>query len=293
VSISDVGLAAVFGLLTALSNGLAVTTQHIASTRERGQGNAFRIALNLARQPLWLLGWLALVGSLVFQALALHFGPLAEVQPLLVSELVIALVLRRYWRHQRLRTLTWRAALATTVFLALFLVMTSPSSGTSRVTSSTWWLSSFVVTILAGVVTVSTSRSSQRIRAAGWGAVTALLWALEAAFIKAMTDSFASYGLWHSFSKWPVYAVIVCGVAGLLSEQVALHVGPLSVSQPFIVILDPVASIALGVAIYHERFRTSIVALVVGAGAFIVMCVGAFIMIETAPDTVEPEPRSA
>jgi len=29
----------------------------------------------LFRQPLWLLGWVALFGSLIFQALALHFGP--------------------------------------------------------------------------------------------------------------------------------------------------------------------------------------------------------------------------
>src|SRR5690242_5283186 len=59
-----------------------------------------RLALYLPRQPLWLLGVAAAVGSFVFQALALHNGPMSVVQPLLITELIFALVLRRVWIHQ-------------------------------------------------------------------------------------------------------------------------------------------------------------------------------------------------
>jgi hypothetical protein len=48
----------------------------------------------------------------------------------------------------------------------------------------------------------------------------------------------------------------VCLVTRLL-EQAALHVGPLSVSQPALVIIDPFASIALSVWLFDERFTDS------------------------------------
>jgi hypothetical protein len=40
------------------------------------------------------------VGSYVFQAVALHNGPMSVVQPVLVTELVFVLVLRRVWIGQ-------------------------------------------------------------------------------------------------------------------------------------------------------------------------------------------------
>ena len=87
-------IAVLFALATALANAIAVATQHVASTATP-QARGWRLVRNVVRHPLWMVGWLALGGSLVFQALALHFGPLSLVQPMLVSELVMALVLRR------------------------------------------------------------------------------------------------------------------------------------------------------------------------------------------------------
>src|SRR5487761_2071065 len=84
-------MAVLFGLLTALANASAVSTQHVASTSGSGHRSGWQLFLFLLRQPLWLLGWVAMACSLIFQALALHFGPLSVVQPLLVSELLMAL----------------------------------------------------------------------------------------------------------------------------------------------------------------------------------------------------------
>ena len=38
------------------------------------------------------------------------------------------------------------------------------------------------------------------------------------------------------------------------SSNAALHVGPLWVSQPFLVIIDPIVSVALSVWLFGERF---------------------------------------
>jgi hypothetical protein len=46
------------------------------------------------RQHVWLLGALFMAGTFGFQALALYFGPLSVVQPVLVLELIFTLGLR-------------------------------------------------------------------------------------------------------------------------------------------------------------------------------------------------------
>src|SRR5215470_12127623 len=74
-------LAVVFALAAALANAVNVLTQHKASIGAPKRVKGWRLALYLPRQPLWLLGVAAAVGSFVFQALALHNGPMSVVQP--------------------------------------------------------------------------------------------------------------------------------------------------------------------------------------------------------------------
>ena len=66
------------------------------------------------------------------------------------------------------------------------------------------------------------------------------------------------------FIHWPVYALAAGGVAALFLEQAALHVGPLRASQPFMVIIDPIVSIALSVWLFGERFTADAAVLAVG-----------------------------
>ncbi len=99
-------MTVVYALLTALSNALNVTTQHKASIASPPRAKGWRLITYLFKNPLWLFGWVALAGSFVFQALALRDGQLSVVQPLLVTELVFVLVLRRLWIHQTIRQVT-------------------------------------------------------------------------------------------------------------------------------------------------------------------------------------------
>ena len=85
----------VFALLAALSNAVNEATQHIASTAAPPKSSGWRLVVYLFRSPLWLFGWVALIAAFVFQALALNKGQLSIVQPVLATELVFMLVLRR------------------------------------------------------------------------------------------------------------------------------------------------------------------------------------------------------
>ena len=93
-------LTVVFALAAAFSNAVNLMTQHSASAGAPKREKGWRLVGYLFRQPLWLLGWIAAVGGFAFQAVALHYGQLSVVQPILVTELVFVLVLRRVWIRQ-------------------------------------------------------------------------------------------------------------------------------------------------------------------------------------------------
>jgi len=284
-------MAVLFGLLTALSNALAVTMQHIASTSESKHSSWWRLILYLLRHPLWLLGWVAMLGSLVFQALALHFGPLSVVQPLLVTELIMALALRRIWLRQTIEFASWVAAAVTGAGLIAFLVATSPTESAYTPDARGWIVASALSLGAVAVLVAMAQRGSPSRRAGLFGAATAISWAIEATFIKATTDTISAYGVGGVFEHWPVYALVVGGAIGLFCEQSALHVGPLAVSQPFIVIVDPIVSVMLGVWLYHERLQVGAANLAVGFIGFTVMCVGIVAMTRTAPPTLSADVR--
>ena len=67
-----------------------VLQQRAASTRPTDEQFSLRMLANLARNKIWLTGIGAAVLSYGLQAVALAFGPLALVQPLVVSELLWA-----------------------------------------------------------------------------------------------------------------------------------------------------------------------------------------------------------
>ncbi len=276
-----------FALLAAFSNALNVVTQHKASIGDPRHRKGWRFVRYLVTNPLWLFGWIALAAAFVFQALALHNGKMSVVQPLLVTELVFALVLRRVWIHQGIRGVTWWAAAATCVCLAAFIAMSEPAGGTSQPTGGVWIPAMVATGGGAGVLALLGARGSSVRRAALLGAATSVLWALVAAFIKATTDSLTQFGLGGMFAHWPVYALAATGLAAELLNQAALHVGPLSVSQPLIVIVDPIVSIALSVWVYGETFDADAPKLFVAALAFAGMCLAAIVLARTAPATME------
>jgi len=287
-------IAIVCALLTALANGLAVTTQHIASTSSDSRLRGWRFLVYLLHHPLWLFGWLAMGASLLFQSLALHFAAMSLVQPLLVTELVLALVLRRFWLRQRVSGRAWMASLVATLALALFLAMVAAtSSATTSITTwvapSAWSVAAVALMFLGGL------RGSPSRRASCWGAATAVLWALEAALIKECTDVLAGRGFSGLVVHWSFCAFVLCGVAGLLCEQSALHVGPLRNSQTAIVVVDPVVSVALGIWIFHERLGGSLLAHAVAFSSLVVALAATAVLIVATPDnlaaTSRPSPR--
>jgi hypothetical protein len=267
--------AIVFAVLSALSNACSAVLQRLAVVDRTSQAKSvWRTAIDLVRQPIWLLGVLFLVGTFGFQALALYFGPLSVVQPVLVLELIFTLGLRVFVLHDGIASRTWSAALMICVGLATFLVVASPSEGTHVPTARQWIVAVSTRGAVVLVLLLLSRYGSPARRAALFGAATAVVWSVDAAFVKQTVDVLAHGGLLGLLVHWPLYAMIATGVLGTVLLQGAYAVGPLAASQSTLLIVDPLVSIALGIELFQEQLRTgpvyvfgSVVALaVLGAG---------------------------
>ncbi len=282
----------VYALLAALGNALNVVAQHVASIASPKKATGWRLVGYLFRSPLWLFGWIALAAAFLFQALALHAGQMSVVQPLLVTELVFALVLRRTWIRQPIRPATWWAAAVTCASLGVFLATAEPRGG-NPVPASHAWITAGVATVGAAVALMLLGlRGPPARRAALLAIASGIMWALVATFIKTTTETLSQFGAGGMFTHWPVYALAFSGAAAETLQQATLHVGPLSVSQPLLVIVDPVVSIALSVWIFGEYFTTNPLLLTVSSAAFAAMCVAVSVLTRTAPATMSAPARA-
>lgn len=280
-------LAVVFAVASAFSNALTLIAQHLASITAPRREQGWRLVAYLIRQPLWLAGGAAGVAAFAFQALALHFGLLSVVQPLLLVELVFVLVLRRVWIGQDISRTAWVSAGVVCVSLALFLGLSEPTGGTASPSKGDWLSGLITATAVIAVLSASGLRGSPTRRAAVLAAAGSLTWALMATFIKTATQILAVSGFVGLIENWSPYALAAAAAAGTLLEQSALHVGPLSVSEPILVVVNPVASIALSVWVFDEQFSASPARVSIAFGAFAVMVVAVVELSRAAPKNID------
>jgi hypothetical protein len=278
----------VFALVAAFSNGANVITQHAASIGAPKREKGLHLVRYLFRQPLWLLGWVAALGGFVFQALALREGQLSVVQPLLVTELVFVLLMRRMWFRQDIAAAAWAAAAVVCVAIAVFLSVAEPTGGKASPETADWLSALLVFGGVVGLLTVAGMRGSPLRRTIAFALAGALAWALMAVFLKSTTDTLATFGILGMLSRWPVYALAVAALSGTLLEQAALHAGPLSVSQPLLIVVNPLASIVLSIWLFEEHFTSSPPRIAIAVVSFAVMAVGVVELSRKAPQNMAP-----
>ena len=276
--------AIVFAILSALSNACSAVLQRLAVVnRTPAARPGFRTMIELVRQPAWLLGALFLAGTFGFQALALYFGPLSVVQPLLVTELIFTLGLRVFLLHDRIASRTWSAAFTICLGLAAFLVVASPAQGTHVPDAGQWLLAVGTRGPVVLALLLLGRYGSPARRAALVGAATAIVWSVDAAFVKQATDVLAHSGPLGLLTSWPLYAMIATGVLGTTLLQGAYAAGPLAASQSTLLIVDPLASIVLGIELFHEQLGSGPGYALGAVGSLAVLAAGVVMLSIWAP----------
>jgi len=245
----------VLALAAALVSASAGITQRLGlETAPEGSAMRLQLVTHAMRRGIWLIGFALLLLQFVLQAMALRFGQLSVVQPLLTMDLLFVVTILAVLFHRRIGWREWTGAVAIVLGLASFLAIAHPATGRGNVGSHAWGLVTACTLLAAVGLVVAAQRGPRWWRAAAYGAASAMLFAYNAALTKA-TTSLITQGWGHVFIHWEPYGIAVTGLAGFFLLQNALHAGPIAASRATLVTCNPLASIAIGAGVFGERLR--------------------------------------
>lgn len=278
------GLAVTFALLSALTVAFSTSVQHQAAEHAPASvTGTWALLRHLVRRPLWLLGQVLGTAALVLHALALHYGPIALVQPVVISGIVIAVPVRAAIARRLPGRREVVAVLIASAGLATFLVVSSPSQGRHAGLGPLPLLMVLGCLAVAGAGVASVRRVPDPTgRAFLLGAAAGILFALVAVLLKMSLDEFAQDGLTGVVATWPVYVLCVAGVGGVLCNQVAYRSARLSSSMPVLNVVDVLLALVFGYVVFHEVPRHSPGVLVLEAAALVAMLAGLWILARDA-----------
>jgi hypothetical protein len=273
--------AILLSIVASLCTATSSVCQRIGASRDEAEGFDLRLPWRLARRPVWLLGLASMILGFAFQVSALHFGPLALVQPILALELLFVFGYLAFPGRSRVmvRPRDWLAVAAMSAGIGCFLGVASPSGGRLDARASLWWpvgLLTLGLVVLALAVTYGPARrhvASGPRRAAVLGAATGISWGFVAAVIKELSSRLGE-GLNAVATSWPLYVLIVTGAATLVLSSHALAAGPLAASQPGFTILDPLWASLLGSFLFGEHVKAGALDLSLEALALAVIVAG-------------------
>ena len=254
-------------VLVALASAICFA---IAVVIQQRAASAHGAHLSLIWTPLWLLGGAVDVCGFLLQVVALHLGGVVATQVLLVSMLPFGLLFGRV----RLGRLGWAAVGCIGVGLAGILLAADPRPGSGEGRSLI--AAVVVIAVIVGVLVVVTAHDPVR-AAVGQAVAAGLLFALTATVAHAVGDELTADGVTATLSRPEVYLLAAVASSGLALEQRAFASGPLAMNLVVLTLLDPLASLGLGVVVAGDRLRAgpytaaAVVAAGIGAAGVVVL----------------------
>ena len=218
-------------LVAAFANAVSSICQRLGvEDAPPGNGPSLGLVRHMIQRPIWILGFAIMALGYAAQSVALHLGALNEVQPLMVSELVILVFILWLWFSTPLRARDLAAALATALGLAVGLT----------------------VSVVVGALVLLGTRGPAWWRALLLGAGASVGFALLAAITKSMTNLLVA-GWSPLLTSWQLYALCAIGLGSFIVMQSAFQVGPFAASQSTLILMNPLVSIAIGHVLYGEN----------------------------------------
>jgi len=272
----------VLGLAAALVLGVAEVADQRSTKRVRQRRVLSpTIFVDLVRQPLWLASIVGTVLGFALQVLALRFGPLALVEPLLVCDLIFAVLLASYL-SRRFDPVLLGGVLATAAGVAGFLAVAQPTSGKSSV--------GFLVILPLGAGFAAAvggclvlARRGGNVRPLALAVACGICYGTAAFLIKLVVAPTGA-GLAGVLTDWPIYALAVVGPLGFLLNldafQQSVLIAPVI---SIITVCDPLISVALAALWLDEKLSSSPAGIAGEVVALAIMSAGIVVVAHRAP----------
>ncbi len=264
------GGAASFAVSSALQ-------QRAARATPADESLSWRLIADLLHRRIWLIGMGCVLFGFALQATALSLAPVAVVEPLIATELVLALPLASRLRRRRLGPREWLGAAAVSSGVGLFMAVSSPQGGNPEPSLVTW-ISVGLPVLAAGGCAIALAGKDETPRRACFLAVAAgLCFALLALIIQSLDTLFAS-GPVAAFTSWQPYTLAILGPIGFTVAQSAYQAAPLAISLPIIDSVEPTGAVIFSVLAFHQNLSFSPTSLALESLGALTALVGIFLL---------------
>lgn len=264
-------LAVLFALCAAVFAAVGIVVRQRATMDVPAEKGVSTVMLRtLLRRKLWWAGTASAVAGYVFQALALGFGSLLLVQPVLVSALLFALPLSARLAHRKVSRAEWVWALLLTGALTVFVALARASTGTYSVSVTTTITVAVVCAAAVTLCVLLATRSNDWRRAVLLALAVGVMFGVVAVLTKIVMHTITESSVLTALTTPALYLVVMLGVVATLLQQSAFHAGSLQTSVPTMLVLEPVVAVVLGSVVLGEHLSITgwePVALSVAVGA--------------------------
>jgi drug/metabolite transporter (DMT)-like permease len=234
-----------------------------------------RLMAHALRRGIWLAGFALMIASFLLQAIALHFGRLSEVQPILTLELLFLVVVLAVWFRFNVGIREYLGSVAAAGGLAGFLIFANPQGGSGVPPGWEWGVAAGACSGGMVIAVLLARRGPRWWRAAMFGSASAIGFAFTAALTKAVGNFFASDPV-SIFRHPQTYGLAIFGLLSVFLAQNSFHAGPIVASQSTLVLVDPLTSILIGVGLFGDNLRTAGAWGPLEAVSLLIMFAGAF-----------------
>jgi drug/metabolite transporter (DMT)-like permease len=270
-------------LVAAVLLGIGFVLQQ--QTAERAPESHFlslKLFGDLFRKRKWLAGIGCMILGQILAAWSIGHLALSLVEPLLTTNLLVALILAVPLSHQAVRvTEVVGALLLIAGETILSLARSIEPIGESFGSFSHWPVAGGIACVAFAAVQAGRHRSGKQ-RATFTGLGAGLVFGIQDALTRQTLQILQHHGMSGLLHSWSVYCLVATGAVGILLMQSAFNAGPLHSSLPTITAGEPVAGILLGIVVFGDRISLSPASLAIHAGGLAALVLGV-ILVARAP----------
>ncbi len=249
-------LAVLFALASALTIAWGTVVRHRIAEEAPADGSLKGSPFwNAVSRPLWWAGTGTALLGYGLQVVALGFGTLLVVQPILVLSLMFTLPLSARYDGRRVTfpEMFWAGVL--TVAVAVLVLLGRPIAGEPQPPLERWVPALALGAALLITIERVAQRQIRREKALLLGIVTGALFGYVAVLSKAVVDIFIHGGVLALIFNWEGYALVLGATLGTIVQQYSFNAGALRNSLPAMTITEPIVAFTLGYAVLGEQFR--------------------------------------
>lgn len=260
-----------------------VVQQHVATHSKSGGLLSWTVLTELVSSGLWWLGIVSMTVGQTLSSVALQFGPVSTVEPVLVASLLVAFAISAASGDQHPRWQEMAGPAVLIVALVVFLTVGRPEQAKQPDPS---WDAILIAAAAAGVFALSVAGSGKFLASRTAPVVECTLLGVGAGVMYGLQDAATRGAIVFTHhhkviavipTMWP-WVLLASATTGVLLTQASFRAGRLDWALPPTAAAQPIAGIVIGVVLLGDHLAATGLALAFESLSLVAMLGGVLLI---------------